>query len=300
MVITKFSKVTLLLVGLLLLLVSNVSPTAGPAQTRAQKSIIIQLLWQNLLKCYSAPEERVTADDEVLLRVELNTHGDLANLPDLMAPPKLSAGERALLREGTIALINCTPVISGGGEKSIYGRFEMVLNRDGLSLANVDAAVGRAEVMPTLDSLEIEEPEPETEEPSVGTTSINTPTGVLATLESETALGLTRSERQEIQRRLVLLDYNTRGVDGVFGKGSRAAIGEWQGSNGIPVSGYLDLNQIAKLREMSQEAYLAWDSRPKRYTDKNGCLREPNGTIIQGRSFNCDLAAASQSLGLSR
>ena len=225
-----------------------------------------------------------------------NAYPSLA-LGALMAPPKLSAGERALLRQGTIALIDCTPVISDDGEKSIFGRFEMVLNRDGLSLANVNAAVGRAEVVATIDSLEIAETEPEAEETTIATA---TPAAVSATLASETALGLTRSERQEIQRRLVLLGYDTRGVDGVFGKGSRAAIGEWQGGNEFPVSGFLDLNQIANLREMSQEAYLAWNSRPKRYTDKNGCLREPNGTIIQGRSFNCDLSAASQSLGLSR
>jgi len=86
----------------------------------------------------------------------------------------------------------------------------------------------------------------------------------------------------------------------VFGKGSRAAIAEWQKDNGQPSSGFLDFNQIVLLRAMSQDKYDVWEARPKRYYDSKGCLREPNGVIIQGRTFKCDLAAASQSLGLSR
>lgn len=123
---------------------------------------------------------------------------------------------------------------------------------------------------------------------------------VPATQAIENELGLTRNDRREIQRRLDLLDYNTRGIDGVFGPGSRSAILQWQVDFGVPGSGYFDLNQIALLREMSQELYAEWDARPKRYYDRNGCLREPNGTIIQGRTFKCDLNAASQSIGLSK
>ena len=294
----------------LLLSLALAIPGVATAQSRAQKSIITQLLWQSLLRCYVAPTERIDSNDEVVLRVELNTNGDISNLPDLMAPANLSTGERGLLREATVAIIDCTPIISGGGEKSIYGRFDMVINREGLSLTNVDAYVGKSDVIPTLDSLEIadsalvEVTDPvvtaSADDPADVNPTVQPTSGAPATQATENELELNRTERREIQRRLVLLDYNTRGVDGVFGNGSRTAIREWQGDNAQPSSGFLDLNQLVLLRAMSQDKYETWEARPKRYTDRNGCLREPNGKIIQGRTFKCDLSAASQSMGISR
>jgi peptidoglycan hydrolase-like protein with peptidoglycan-binding domain len=61
---------------------------------------------------------------------------------------------------------------------------------------------------------------------------------------AEEALRLSRSARREIQTNLTLLNYNTRGVDGIFGSGSRGAILNWQQSNGFPQSSYLTRDQI--------------------------------------------------------
>ncbi len=61
---------------------------------------------------------------------------------------------------------------------------------------------------------------------------------------AEEALSLSRSARREIQTNLTLLNYNTRGVDGIFGRGSRGAILNWQQSNGFPQSSYLTRDQI--------------------------------------------------------
>ncbi|AKS47508.1 Putative peptidoglycan binding domain-containing protein [Octadecabacter temperatus] len=61
---------------------------------------------------------------------------------------------------------------------------------------------------------------------------------------SEEALNLTRAARREVQSNLTLLNYNTRGVDGIFGSGSRGAILNWQQSNGFPQSSYLTRDQI--------------------------------------------------------
>ncbi|WP_375280648.1 peptidoglycan-binding protein [Pseudooctadecabacter sp.] len=61
---------------------------------------------------------------------------------------------------------------------------------------------------------------------------------------TEEALNLTRAMRRDIQSNLTLLDYNTRGVDGIFGPGSRGAITNWQQSNGFPQTSYLDRDQI--------------------------------------------------------
>ncbi|WP_372836680.1 peptidoglycan-binding protein [Puniceibacterium confluentis] len=63
----------------------------------------------------------------------------------------------------------------------------------------------------------------------------------------EEALNLDRDARREIQRDLSLLDFNTRGIDGIFGPGSRAAVQKWQAQNGFAASGFLNREQIARL-----------------------------------------------------
>lgn len=65
----------------------------------------------------------------------------------------------------------------------------------------------------------------------------------------EGALNLTRTQRQEIQRQLTLLGFSTRGVDGIFGPGSRTAIGNWQNGRGLSVTGFIDADQRALLAE---------------------------------------------------
>ena len=45
-----------------------------------------------------------------------------------------------------------------------------------------------------------------------------------------------------------ILGFDPRGIDGLFGRGSRAAIGAWQTSRGIDGFGFLSGNQIAALQ----------------------------------------------------
>jgi peptidoglycan hydrolase-like protein with peptidoglycan-binding domain len=63
----------------------------------------------------------------------------------------------------------------------------------------------------------------------------------------EDGLGLTLDARREIQRDLTILDYNTRGIDGIFGQGTRRAIANWQQVNGYPQTTYLSADQIQRL-----------------------------------------------------
>lgn len=63
----------------------------------------------------------------------------------------------------------------------------------------------------------------------------------------EQALGLSRDERRAIQRDLTILNYDPRGIDGIFGPGTRAAIGAWQGANRLPQTGFLNRDQIFEL-----------------------------------------------------
>ena len=56
----------------------------------------------------------------------------------------------------------------------------------------------------------------------------------------ESALGLDRSARRRVQRRLASAGFPPGPADGVFGPGTRAAIRRWQASRGALATGYLD------------------------------------------------------------
>jgi peptidoglycan hydrolase-like protein with peptidoglycan-binding domain len=69
---------------------------------------------------------------------------------------------------------------------------------------------------------------------------------------AEEALGLTRDQRRAVQRQLSLLGFDPRGVDGVFGPGSRAAITAWQRANAEPPSGFLTRDQVVRLTAQAE------------------------------------------------
>lgn len=60
--------------------------------------------------------------------------------------------------------------------------------------------------------------------------------------------GLTKADRQEIQRRLTAAGYDTGGNDGVLGPKSRAAIAAWQSAHGWPATGEPSADLLAALR----------------------------------------------------
>jgi peptidoglycan hydrolase-like protein with peptidoglycan-binding domain len=86
----------------------------------------------------------------------------------------------------------------------------------------------------------------------------------------EAALALTRSERRELQRDLTILGHDTRGIDGIFGPATRAAIVDWQAERGVPRTGYLDEEQVAALRREGdiREAVRAEERRQEERADR--------------------------------
>ncbi len=64
---------------------------------------------------------------------------------------------------------------------------------------------------------------------------------------AEEALRLNREDRRRVQEQLTVLGYDTRGVDGIFGPGTRGAIRAWQKSERRPETGYLDRGQMDRL-----------------------------------------------------
>lgn len=63
----------------------------------------------------------------------------------------------------------------------------------------------------------------------------------------EENLGLNRDQRRGIQRDLSILNYNTRGIDGIFGQGTRSAISNWQQQNGFAQTGYVTDEQVTRI-----------------------------------------------------
>ena len=64
---------------------------------------------------------------------------------------------------------------------------------------------------------------------------------------AEDALRLDDASRRAIQRNLAVLNFDTRGIDGIFGPGTRNAITNWQQENGFSQTGYLTSEQIGRL-----------------------------------------------------
>ena len=82
--------------------------------------------------------------------------------------------------------------------------------------------------------------EPVQEVPAVSLPSVLGPESV------EAGLGLERSERRLIQLGLSAEGFDPGPADGLFGRGTRGAIGRWQASRGEEATGYLDV-ESAKL-----------------------------------------------------
>ena len=74
----------------------------------------------------------------------------------------------------------------------------------------------------------------------------------------EFGLQLDRARIRELQGRLLVSGHDPNGVDGVIGKGTRAAITTWQRGNGFFESGYFTRAQIDVLRQMTVGQYDTW------------------------------------------
>jgi uncharacterized caspase-like protein len=76
---------------------------------------------------------------------------------------------------------------------------------------------------------------------------------------AELQIGMTANDRVGVQRRLTLIGFDTRGVDGAFGPGTRNAISRWQQSRSFaPASGYLNAQQYQALIAQTEVAYANW------------------------------------------
>ncbi len=68
----------------------------------------------------------------------------------------------------------------------------------------------------------------------------------------EAALAFDQATRRGIQQRLTVLGYNTRGIDGVFGPGTRGAIEDWQKEQELAGTGFLNADQTRLLTALAE------------------------------------------------
>ncbi|MGB1025657.1 MAG: peptidoglycan-binding domain-containing protein, partial [Rhodospirillaceae bacterium] len=85
---------------------------------------------------------------------------------------------------------------------------------------------------------------------------------------AERQAGLGRGDRRSVQTALAALGYNPGPADGVFGGGTRAAIGAWQSSVGQPASGYISRAQFGALMTQANPALAAQGKSPLATTPK--------------------------------
>jgi len=93
----------------------------------------------------------------------------------------------------------------------------------------------------------------------------------------EAALRLGRAQRREVQESLSLLGHDPRGIDGVFGPGTRTAIRLWQRANDLAETGYLTGEQTARLHDQSAEAGRDQRSRDSDYWARTGARGTGDG-----------------------
>ncbi len=97
-----------------------------------------------------------------------------------------------------------------------------------------------------------------------------------ATQETESQIGLTRTTRREVQRRLATLGFDTK-VNGKFDEPTRAAITRWQEERGYPKSGFLNTTQHMALLEESGSAMEAGKSDYQDHHRNGGSAHRPRG-----------------------
>ncbi len=88
--------------------------------------------------------------------------------------------------------------------------------------------------------------------------------------ELEATLRLSRAERRKIQKNLTMLGYDTRGIDGIFGRGSRRSIARWQQDQQQEGSGFLTAGQVNDLNRQADTRRAEIEIADRRYWNATG------------------------------
>lgn len=80
---------------------------------------------------------------------------------------------------------------------------------------------------------------------------------------TEAELDLDKGKIRDLQARLLVLGYDPNGIDGLAGRGTRAALRDWQAANQVEGNGFLGRGQLDLLRGQSQQALEQWLENPE-------------------------------------
>lgn len=86
----------------------------------------------------------------------------------------------------------------------------------------------------------------------------------------EAALRLSANERRQVQRDLTYLGYDSGGIDGVFGRGTRAAISRYQRDRGFDQTGYLSRLLLQRLDQDVRARQTQLEEEDRRYWQRTG------------------------------
>ncbi|MGI9355587.1 MAG: peptidoglycan-binding domain-containing protein, partial [Rhizobiaceae bacterium] len=75
----------------------------------------------------------------------------------------------------------------------------------------------------------------------------------------EAELEMDADKRAEIQKRLTVAGFKPGIADGIFGKGTRKALGNWQDKNELEVTGYLNAPQLQMLMQQTEEQLASYE-----------------------------------------
>lgn len=110
--------------------------------------------------------------------------------------------------------------------------------------------------------------------------------------DAETALRLSPAARRAVQARLMLAGHDPRGIDGIFGPGTRAALAAWQEASRLPATGYLDAEALARLERSTESEYAAWTERQRREAEARQAAERARAARRQTESQSTAVRAA--------
>ncbi len=197
--------------------------------------------------------------DAIIVEVKIDQEGKVAALPEVIDPPSPTSSQRMLFVDAITALDTCAPY-----GPAAAGLHRLSVSRGGMRLIETRSA-------------ETPPPAPAASLGSllgagttVGMAADRPEIWLPASAETQKSLDLARKDVAEIQARLTALGIDPNGIDGVSGKGTRAALATWQQGHGMPATGYLDRTQHDALKAQSEAEFLAWKQidKNRRILDK--------------------------------
>lgn len=218
-------------------------------------------------RCFTGGD-LISAPKSIGVRFELDKQGELKGIPEPIENGELDSEVRRVFFDAIVAIEDCAPFPEPNNEVVMIAMFS-----------------GDGQVAVSLQP----DRQKETSTPTVSNVTNKEWSFTRASKADQNKLKLKRDEKKELQRRLELLGFDPKGVDGSLGKNTRDAISAWQRKNGAPVSGYVNSTQLEAIRYYSAQLYEDYitENPPRKATRKlvKVCKRSAFGILVCRREY---------------